>query len=160
MGENFSRGVGLDSYDKRIVEAVLQDGRISIVDLANRVGLSRTPCNLRLKRLIDDGVILGFHASLNYKTLGMSHIAFVELKLSDTREPALNEFKRAVRAVKEVEQCHLIAGPFDYLLKIRTQDIDSYRATLAESISTLPYVSSTSTFVVMESVKEPNHPSS
>lgn len=147
----------LDSFDRRIIEAVLQDARISLVDLANRVGLSRTPCQLRLKRLIDDGIILGFHASLNYKHLGMSHIAFVELKLSDTREPALREFKKAVRAVKEVEQCHLIAGPFDYLLKVRTENIDAYRATLAESISRLPYVSSTSTFVVMEAVKDDNY---
>lgn len=144
----------MDSYDEKIVEIVQHNGRISISDLAVEIGLSRTPCQIRLKRLVDSGIIVGFRADLNYQALGKNHIAFTEVKLSDTREPALRAFNKAIKEVVEVEQCHLIAGQFDYLLKVRTSDIDAYRAALGVTISALPYVASTSTFVVMESIKE------
>jgi Lrp/AsnC family leucine-responsive transcriptional regulator len=91
---------------------------------------------------------------LNPQKLGVDHIAFAEVKLSDTREKALEEFNTAVRKIKEVEECHMIAGAFDYLLKVRTSDIRKYRRVLGEKISSLPSVSNTSTFVVMQSVKE------
>jgi Lrp/AsnC family leucine-responsive transcriptional regulator len=84
----------------------------------------------------------------------MDHVAFAEVKLSDTRENALGEFNAAVRKIKEVEECHMIAGSFDYLLKVRTADIKKYRQVLGERISSLPHVASTSTFVVMQSVKD------
>ena len=84
--------------------------------------------------------------------LGLGHIAFAEVKLSDTREAALSAFANAVLQVREIEECHMIASSFDYLLKVRTADIHSYRRVLGEKISSLPHVASTSTFVVMESV--------
>ncbi|THF50265.1 Lrp/AsnC family transcriptional regulator [Allorhizobium terrae] len=144
----------LDMFDMKIVEALSQDGRISITELSQRVGLSKTPCQVRLKRLIDEGYILGFRAVLDARKFGLDHIAFAEVKLSDTRETALNEFNAAVRKIREVEECHMIAGAFDYLLKVRTSDIRRYRHVLGEKISSLPHVSSTSTFVVMQAVKE------
>ncbi len=144
----------LDSYDLKILEEVSKDGRISVTDLANRIGLSKTPCNIRLKRLIDEGFILGFRAIINPQKMGLDHIAFAEVKLSDTREQALAEFNQAVRKIREVEECHMIAGRFDYLLKVRTQNIRRYREVLGEKISSLPYVSSTSTSVAMQAVKE------
>ncbi|MDO1580479.1 Lrp/AsnC family transcriptional regulator [Rhizobium oryzicola] len=144
----------LDSYDLKILEEVSKDGRISVTDLANRIGLSKTPCNIRLKRLIDEGFILGFRAVINPQKMGLDHIAFAEVKLSDTREQALAEFNQAVRKIREVEECHMIAGRFDYLLKVRTQNIRRYREVLGEKISSLPYVSSTSTSVAMQAVKE------
>ncbi len=140
--------------DQRILEVLKHDGRIPVIDLAERVGLSKSPCQVRLRRLIDDGFILGFRAVLDSKKLGLDHIAFTEVKLSDTREAALQAFNDAVRKVPEIEQCHMIAGPFDYLLKVRTADIRKYREVLGERISALPYVASTSTFVVMEAVKD------
>jgi Lrp/AsnC family transcriptional regulator, leucine-responsive regulatory protein len=144
----------LDMFDIKIVEALSQDGRISITELSQRVGLSKTPCQVRLKRLMDEGYILGFRAVLDARKFGLDHIAFAEVKLSDTRETALNEFNAAVRKIREVEECHMIAGAFDYLLKVRTSDIRRYRHVLGEKISSLPHVSSTSTFVVMQAVKE------
>lgn len=144
----------LDMFDMKIVEALSQDGRISITELSQRVGLSKTPCQVRLKRLMDEGYILGFRAVLDARKFGLDHIAFAEVKLSDTRETALNEFNAAVRKIREVEECHMIAGAFDYLLKVRTSDIRRYRHVLGEKISSLPHVSSTSTFVVMQAVKE------
>ncbi|MBB4954833.1 Lrp/AsnC family leucine-responsive transcriptional regulator [Agrobacterium vitis] len=144
----------LDVFDLKIVEALSQDGRMSITDLSQQVGLSKTPCQVRLKRLMDEGYILGFRAVLDARKFGLDHIAFAEVKLSDTRETALNEFNTAVRKIREVEECHMIAGAFDYLLKVRTSDIRRYRHVLGEKISSLPHVSSTSTFVVMQAVKE------
>ncbi len=144
----------IDQFDAKILELVSEDGRISITDLAARVGLSKTPCQIRLKRLIQEGYIEGFKAVLNPSKLGLDHVAFAEVKLSNTREEALKSFNDAVKKIKEVEECHMIAGRFDYLLKIRTRDIRRYRHVLGEKISSLPYVASTSTSVVMEPVKE------
>lgn len=144
----------LDHFDLKILEALSEDGRMSILELSRQVGLSKTPCQTRLKRLVDQGYILGFRAMLNPAKLGLEHIAFTEVKLSDTREKALEDFNTAVRKIKEVEECHMIAGAFDYLLKVRTTDIRKYRRVLGEKISSLPCVANTSTFVVMQSVKE------
>jgi Lrp/AsnC family leucine-responsive transcriptional regulator len=144
----------IDLFDHKIIEALMADGRMSVTDLAKRVGLSNTPCQVRLKRLIEDGYILGFRAIIDVNKLGRNHVAFTEVKLSDTRENALNAFNIAVRKLQEVEECHMIAGAFDYLLKIRTSDIANYRQVLGEKISSLPFVANTSTFVAMEAIKE------
>jgi Lrp/AsnC family transcriptional regulator, leucine-responsive regulatory protein len=146
--------VEIDRFDQRILSALSEDGRITVTDLAQRVGLSKTPTQARLKRLIDRGVILGFRAIVDPATIGLAHVAFTEVKLSNTREDALSEFNAAVQRIPEVEECHMIASSFDYLLKIRTTDIRRYRAVLGEKISALPHVASTSTFVAMETVKE------
>jgi Lrp/AsnC family leucine-responsive transcriptional regulator len=143
----------LDQIDRRIVDALMRDGRMSITQLSQEVGLSKTPCQVRLARLIRDKVILGFRAIVDPARLGLDHVAFTEVKLSDTRETALREFNEAVRRIAEVEECHMIASSFDYLLKVRTGDIRKYREVLGERISSLPHVASTSTFVAMETVK-------
>lgn len=144
----------LDRFDRKILDMLAIDGRISVTELARRIGLSKSPTQARLKRLEETGVIRGYRALFDPIRLGRDHVAFVEVKLSDTREAALAAFNAAVLKVPEVEQCHLIAGPFDYLLKVRTDSMVSYRAVLADKISTLPYLSSTSTYVAMQAVKE------
>lgn len=144
----------LDQFDLKILEALRNDGRLSVTDLAAQVGLSKTPCQVRMKRLIDNGYIEGFKAVLNPEKLGLDHVAFAEVKLSDTREEALNAFNAAVRKIPEVEECHMIAGRFDYLLKVRTPNIRRYRHVLGEKISSLPFVANSSTNVVMQSIKE------
>ena len=144
----------IDLFDRRIVEALRADGRLSVTELARRVGLSKTPCQVRLRRLVDQGYILGFRAIIDPAKLGLDHIAFTEVKLSDTREAALEEFRRAVLRIPEVEECHMIASSFDYLLKVRTADIRRYREVLGERISALPHVANTSTFVAMETIRD------
>ncbi len=144
----------LDQFDAEILRIVSQNGRIPVADLARRIGLSKTPCQVRLKRLQEQNYIVGFRAVLNPQKLGQEHVAFTEVKLSDTREEALSEFNTAVQSIPEIEQCHMIAGSFDYLVKIRTSDIQAYRKLLGETISMLPHVSNTSTFVAMQSVKD------
>ena len=142
----------LDQIDRSILKVLSKDGRMTVTELAKHVGLSKTPCQIRLKRLIDDGFIQGFKAKLNPSKMSLEHVCFVEVTMSDTREDALNAFNEAVKAIPEIEQCHMIAGSFDYLLKIRTSDILSYRQVLGESISSLPHVASTSTHVSMQSI--------
>ncbi len=144
----------LDRYDRKILDIVAEDGRITLTDLAERVGLSKTPCQVRFRQLVLDGYIEGFRAILNPAKLGFNHIAFVEVKLSSTNEQALQRFNDEIINIKEVEECHMIAGRYDYLVKVRTTDIMSYRRILGEYISSIPNVASTSTNVVMEPIKE------
>ncbi|MCP3728975.1 Lrp/AsnC family transcriptional regulator [Sphingomonas sp. MG17] len=144
----------IDPFDRKIIDVLRQDGRISITDLAQRVGLSKTPCQVRVKRLVTSGTIRGFRAIVDPARLGLDHVAFAEVKLSDTREEALEAFRRAVLKIPEVEECHMIASSFDYLLKVRTANIRRYREVLGERISALPHVASTSTFVAMETIRD------
>jgi Lrp/AsnC family transcriptional regulator, leucine-responsive regulatory protein len=144
----------LDEFDRKIVAALRADGRMTVTDLADRIGLSKTPTQMRLKRLIDSRVIRGFRAIVDPARLGLDHVAFAEVKLSDTREKALGEFNAAVLRVPEIEECHMIASSFDYLLKVRTANIRDYRRVLGERISSLPHVASTSTYVAMETIRE------
>lgn len=146
--------VEMDRFDHAILRALAADGRLSATELARRIGLSKSPTQARMKRLEQAGVITGYRAGLDPIRMGLAHVAFVEVRLSDTREAALQAFNRAVQLVPEVEQCHMIASRFDYLLKVRTADIQDYRRVLGTSISALPHVASTSTYVAMEAVKE------
>ncbi|WP_273521653.1 Lrp/AsnC family transcriptional regulator [Rhodosalinus sediminis] len=144
----------LDRFDRAILDELARDGRVSVTELARRVGLSKSPVQARLRRLEEAGVIRGYRAILDPIRLGREHVAFVEVKLADTREAALSAFNAGVAAIPEIEEAHLIAGSFDYLLKVRTRDMRAYRAVLAERISTLPHVAHTSTYVAMQAVKE------
>ena len=144
----------IDKIDKQLIELLAENGRTTLNDLSKKVGLPVSPCQSRIKKLEEQKYILGYHAQINYQKLEKAHVAFVQVSLSNTRARALEEFNVEVGKLESVEQCHMIAGGFDYLLKVRTTDIDSYRLLLAEKISSLPYVASTSTFVSMQSVKD------
>jgi len=106
--------------------------RISVTELAKRIGLSKCPAQARLRRLEQDGYILGYGAMLDTIQLGLDNIAFVEVRLSDTREKAIAAFNKAVAGIAEIEEAHMIADNFDYLLKVRTPDMSAYRIVLAE----------------------------
>ncbi|WIV50051.1 Lrp/AsnC family transcriptional regulator [Marivivens sp. LCG002] len=146
----------LDLFDRKILDVVAVEGRISVTELAQRIGLSKSPTQARLKRLEETGVIRGYRALFDPIRLGRDHVAFVEVRLSDTREKALSAFNEACLRIPEIEQCHMIAGSFDYLLKVRTSGMQGYRTVLAEKISLLPNVAHTSTYVAMQAVKEEN----
>lgn len=151
---NVPREGDLDQFDRRIVDLLAQDGRMTITELAQRVGLSNTPCQMRFRRLVREGFIKGFRAVVNSEMMGLNHVAFAEVKLTTTSDEALHKFNESVLQIPEIEECHMIAGRYDYLLKVRTKDIFRYRIVLGEKISSLPYVAGTSTSVVMQSVKE------
>lgn len=144
----------LDGFDRKILNVLGEDGRISVADLARRIGLSKSPTQTRLRRLESEGIITGYRALIDPIRLGLDHVAFVEVKLTDTREAALTKFNAAVARIPEIEQAHLMASHFDYLLKVRTRSMSDYRQVLGEKISSLPHVSATSTYVAMQAVKE------
>ncbi len=144
----------LDQFDRKIVDLLLKDGRLPVTEIAAQVGLSKTPCQNRVNRLRKEGVILGFRAVVDPEKLGQEQVAFVEVKMTDTTEAALRDFNTAILQVPQIEQCHMIAGAFDYLLKVRTKNMQDYRHILGEVISSLPHVGQTSTHVSMDSVKD------
>ena len=144
----------LDQFDKAIIRQLQKNSRISVTELADVVGLSKTPCKVRMDKLEKQGYILGFSLLVDRAKLGESHVAFVQVTLSDTKTKALEAFNQAIRKIPEVEQCHMIAANFDYLIKVRTGDMESYRKFLGETLSNLPFVLQSSTFVVMENIKD------
>jgi Lrp/AsnC family leucine-responsive transcriptional regulator len=126
---------------------------MTITELSDQIGLSKTPCLNRVKKLETKGYIRGYRAVINHDLVDDNHIAFVQIKMDDTKTQALNAFNAAIKEIPEVVQCHMIASHFDYLLKVRTNNMESYRKVLGEKISALPHVQNSSTFVVMEEVK-------
>lgn len=144
----------LDNMDRKIISHLLVDARTTMENLARRVGLSKTPVITRIKRMEATGIIRGYGALVDHTKIGAGHISFVQVTLSDTRSAALEAFNIAVANITEIAECHMIAGNFDYLLKIRTSDMKHYRKILGERLSELPHVSHTSTFSVMEAVKD------
>ena len=143
----------LDNFDHKIIKLLQSDGRMTITELSDQIGLSKTPCLNRVKKLETKGYIRGYRAVINHDLVDDNHIAFVQIKMDDTKTQALNAFNAAIKEIPEVVQCHLIASHFDYLLKVRTNNMESYRKVLGEKISALPHVQNSSTFVVMEEVK-------
>ena len=144
----------IDPTNLKILAALVENARIPITELAKQVGLSKTPVALRIKQMEDAGIITGYRAILSPLKLGLTHVTYGELSVSDTRQKALEDFNAAVRIIPEVEECYMIAGGFDYQIKIRSRDMAHFRTIMAEKISTLPYVSSTTSYVAMESVVE------
>lgn len=146
----------LDALDRKILAELTRNARIPVAELARTVGLSKTPVALRIRHLEEIGLITGYRAILSPLKLGLTHVTYVEVSMTDTREPALQQFNAAVRATPEIEECYMIAGSFDYLMKVRSRDMADFRRILAERISCLPHVSNTSSNVAMEAVVEPN----
>lgn len=146
--------VKLDAYDRRIMAELTRNARIPVAELARKVGLSKTPITLRIKHLEEIGLITGYRAILSPLKLGLTHVTYVEVSMSDTREAALQQFNAAVRAIPEIEECYMIAGGFDYLIKVRSRDMADFRRIMAEKISGLPHISNTSSYVSMEAVVE------
>ncbi|MDA1041671.1 MAG: Lrp/AsnC ligand binding domain-containing protein [Proteobacteria bacterium] len=144
----------LDRFDHAILAELAKNGRLAVTELAQIIGLSKSPTQARLKALEGRRIIAGYRASIDPIKMGLDHVAFVEVHLSDTREKALQAFNKAVQTIPEIEQCHMIASNFDYLMKVRTRNIQEYRRIMGETLSSLPFVASTSTFVAMEAVKE------
>jgi Lrp/AsnC family leucine-responsive transcriptional regulator len=143
----------LDRLDRRILAVLQEDGRISTVDLAERIGLSATATSERVKRLHRDGYIQGYGARLDAAKLGRAFLVFVEVTLDKTTPDVFALFAAAVQRSPEVLECHLVAGGFDYIMKTRVADMSAYRKFLGEVLLALPGVKETRTYAVMEEVK-------
>jgi Lrp/AsnC family transcriptional regulator, leucine-responsive regulatory protein len=144
----------LDATDLRILREIQCNGRLPVVDLAERVNLSKSPCLKRLRRLEKHGYILGYRALLDAKKMAQGHLVFVQVKLANTSRQVLEHFNIAVQSIPQIQSCHMMSGGYDYLLKIRTKDMEDYRILLGDVLSTLPGIAQTSTFPVMEQVKD------
>ena len=142
----------LDRIDRRLLALLQTDGRLSVAELARRVHLSPTPCFERVRRLEREGYIRGYAADLDPAKLGAGLIAFVEVQLDRTTPDVFNRFRDGVVGLDPVQECHMVAGGFDYLLKVRTADMTAYRRFL-EDLAALAGVEQTHTYVVMEEVK-------
>ena len=143
----------LDAADLRILRVLQEDGRITNQELARRIGLSSAACFERVKRLRASGVIDTFTAVLNADRLGWSLLVFIEVLLDRTTDDVFAAFAAQVRGIPEVLECHMVAGGFDYLLKVRVADMAAYRAFLGDILSTIPGVRETRTYAVIEEVK-------
>jgi Lrp/AsnC family leucine-responsive transcriptional regulator len=143
----------LDRIDRKILALLQQDGRTSVSQLAREVHLSVTPTLERVRRLEAAGYIDGYFARLSARRLGLGLLAYVEVLLDRTTRDAFERFKSAMLAYDEVMECHMVAGGFDYLLKVRVRDMESYRSFLGDSVASLPGVQQTHTYFVMEEVK-------
>ena len=143
----------LDRVDLAILKTLQSDGRITNVELAKKVNLSASPCLDRVKRLETEGYIKRYGAFLNTSKLNYGMTAFIQVTLDRTTADVFKLFKAEVVKIKEIVECHLVAGGYDYLLKIRFADIESYRLIL-ENIAGLPAISQTHTYMVTEHIKE------
>ncbi|WP_371185163.1 leucine-responsive transcriptional regulator Lrp [Thalassotalea maritima] len=146
----------LDRIDKNILKELQKNGRLSNVELSKRVGLSPTPCLERVKKLENDGVITGYSANLNPKYLDAALLVFVEIKLTRTSPDVFDDFAKAVMRFDEIQECHLVSGNFDFLLKTRVSDMIAYRDLLGDTLLKLPSVAESRTYVVMQEVKTDN----
>jgi Lrp/AsnC family leucine-responsive transcriptional regulator len=144
----------LDAIDRAILDALQRDGRLPNVALAKAVGLSPTPCAERVKALEAAGIIDGYHVHLNAESVGLGLLAFIEIAIDRASEDAFARFRAAMLAIREVEECHMVAGGFDYLLKVRVPDMASYRRFLGDVLSKVPGIRETRTYAVMECVKD------
>jgi len=143
----------LDRIDMTILKTLQGDGRITNVELAQKVNLSASPCLDRVKRLESEGYIRRYGAFLDTTKLNYGMTAFIQITLDRTTSEVFKDFKAEVVKIKEIAECHLVAGGYDYLLKIRFANIEDYRLVL-EKVAGLPAISQTHTYVVTEHIKE------
>ena len=143
----------LDRIDRRLLDVLQRDGRITTSALAETIALSPNATAERMRRLVREGVIEGFHARISPQAIGRPLLAFVEVKLERTAADVFDAFAQAARDTPAIEECHMVAGGYDYLLKTRHADMVAYRAFLSETLLGLPGIRETHTYTVMEEVK-------
>lgn len=148
-----AQGRPLDLVDRMILRQLQANARLSNVELSRRVNLSPTPCLERVRRLEREGYISDYVALLEPAKLGSALLIFVEITLDQTTEKAFGHFKESLLGLPEVLECHMVAGGFDYLVKVRVSDMAEYRQFLGERLAEIPGVRQTHTYVVMEEVK-------
>ena len=144
----------LKKIDKHILSILQTNGRIKHAELARKVGLTPTPCIERIKRLEREGYIRGYTAQLDPDRMGAGLIVFVQIRLVRTSKQGFDDFQRAVVQLPEVQECYLVSGSFDYLIKARVADMAAYREFLGDTLLTLPGVHESTSIAVMEVVKE------
>ena len=144
----------LDRIDLDILSTLQADGKTTNIALSKKVNLSATPCLERVKALESDGFITGYSANLSAAQLGLNLTVFSEILLDRTSEEAFQSFRSAVLKIPQIQACHMVAGGFDYLLKVRVPDMAAYRSFLGDVLSKVPGIRETHSYPVMEEVKD------
>ena len=142
--------VDLDSIDHRILDVLRRDGRISMLDLADRVGLSPTPCGRRVKRMEEAGVITGYAAQINRRALGLNVCVLVSVRLARHGPEGTREFLSAVARHPEITECLLVTGNLDYMLRIWVRDIEALGVFIRDVLQSIPAVAETTTMVILK----------
>jgi Lrp/AsnC family transcriptional regulator, leucine-responsive regulatory protein len=143
----------LDAIDRRILMALQSNGRMSNLSLARHVGLSPTPCQERVKRLERERFIVGYGARLDPAKIDLGLLVFVQITLDRTTPDVFDRFAKATRDIQSIIECHMIAGGYDYLLKVRVRDMTEYRRLLGDQLTSIGGVAQTHTYAVMDEVK-------
>ena len=143
----------LDETDRKIIAVLAEEGRISNLELADRIGLSPTPCSRRVKRLEEEGVIMGYGARVNPTAMGQSVSVMVQVRLSQQSPADIDEFMSAVHRLPEITECLLVTGNLDYVLKVQTRDVEALRDFVLKELKAIPSVSETSTMLILDVAK-------
>jgi len=144
----------LDRIDRRLLAELQDDGRVTNVELAHRVGLTAPPCLRRVRALEDDGIIRGYHADLDGAKLGFSIMVFALVSLKSQAEDALRQFEEHMRALPEVRECHMLNGEIDFILKIVSKDLQSFQEFLTSKLTPAPNVASVKTSLTIRTAKQ------
>ena len=144
----------LDRIDRKILSILQAQGRISNTELAQQIGLSMSPCSERVRRLERGGVITGYHARVDPAAVGRELLVFVEITLSSKSAEVFDKVRAELQLMPQVQECHLVSGSFDYLVKARLAGMDEYRSLLGDILKKLPVPAQSHSYVVMEKVKE------
>ena len=144
----------IDRIDRKILDVLQREGRISITELAERIGLSTSPCSERVRRLERAGVIRGYSATVDPAALGRPLLVFVQLTLSSNSGEVFEQMRRELLHEPRVLECHLVSGAFDYLIKARLSAMREYRDLLAQILRKVPVPAQSNSYVVMEEIKE------
>ncbi|MDY0330280.1 MAG: winged helix-turn-helix transcriptional regulator [Thiomonas sp.] len=144
----------LDRIDRRILDILQRNGRITMTELAGEVGLSASPCTERVKRMERAGVITGYNARIDPQALGKTLLVFVQIKLAAKSGDVFDRVRQELLHMPDVMECHLVSGSFDYLVKFRLRGMKEYRHLLGNILKRLPVPAESHSYVVMEEIKE------
>jgi Lrp/AsnC family transcriptional regulator, leucine-responsive regulatory protein len=144
----------LDRIDRRILDILQRQGRISMTDLAEQIGLSTSPCTERVRRMEREGVITGYRAQVDAGKLGQTLLVYIEITLSSKSGDVFEKVRRELANTPAVLECHLVSGAFDYLVKVRVRGMDEYRQLLGDLLRSLPVAAESRSHFVMEEIKE------
>jgi DNA-binding Lrp family transcriptional regulator len=145
--------IEIDRIDRAMLAALQQDGRMPVAKLAERVGLSETPCARRLKRLESEGYIDGYRAVLSRKALQLGVVAFAQVRFSVHDRALSDRFEREIQGIPRIVSCHNISGTADYLLQIIARDLDEYGVFMRDVLRTLPGVTAVESMLSLREVK-------
>jgi Lrp/AsnC family leucine-responsive transcriptional regulator len=142
-----------DRFDVKILDALQRDGRLSVVDLAESIGLSPTPCARRIKALESDGAIEGYAAVLNPARVGLAVLAIVQVKLTEHTDETVARFEREIQLMDEVTKCLAMTGSYDFILEVYGKDLEALSNVVLKKLIRVPNVRDMQSSVVLETIK-------